>query len=451
MRNVYLSAALLLVLGGAVGGTSSTAVVSQGQASVVPAPWAVEDPADSLYRAARDALNRNDYTRAADLFRKIRDTYPKSQYTPDAYYWEAFALYRRGATSDLKTAMSSLEQQEKKYPKAATRGDARSLKTRILSELGKRGDPDAVPKVDSLAKAAARGCPDPDDEDDVRIAALNGLLQMDADRAIPILKKVLARRDECSVGLRRKAVFLVSQKQSSETESILLDAARNDPDAEVRQQAVFWLSQVGTETAVSALDSILRSSKDPELQKKAIFALSQMDNPRASAIIRTYAERTDASSEVQEQAIFWIGQHDSPENAAFLKSLYKRLSNEELKEKVIFSLSQMDGQGSGKWLMDLATNETEPIEMRKKALFWAGQTGTSITDLIGLYGRTRNAEIKEQLIFVYSQRGDKASMDKLLDIAKNEPDKELKKKAIFWLSQSDDPRAADFLQSIIDQ
>jgi hypothetical protein len=42
-------------------------------------------------------------------------------------------------------------------------------------------------------------------------------------------------------------------------------------------------------------------------------------------------------------------------------------------------------------------------------------------------------------------------MDKLLDIAKNEPDKELKKKAIFWLSQSDDPRAADFLQSIIDQ
>ncbi len=83
----------------------------------MPAPWAAEDPADSLYRAARDALNRNDYSRAADLFRKIRDTYPKSQYTPDAYYWEAFALYRRGGTSDLKTALSSLEQQEKKYPK----------------------------------------------------------------------------------------------------------------------------------------------------------------------------------------------------------------------------------------------------------------------------------------------------------------------------------------------
>jgi hypothetical protein len=63
----------------------------------------------------------------------------------------------------------------------------------------------------------------------------------------------------------------------------------------------------------------------------------------------------------------------------------------------------------------------------------------------------RNTEIKEQLIFVYSQRSDKASADKLLDIAKNEPDKELKKKAIFWLSQSNDPRAADYLQSIIEQ
>ena len=213
MRNAYLSAALLLVLGGAVSEPSSSPAVPQAQASAVPAPWAAEDPADSLYRAARDALNRNDYSRAADLFRKIRDTYPKSQYTPDAYYWEAFALYRRGGTSDLKAALNSLEQQEKKYPNAATRGDARSLATRIRGELAKRGDPDARAKVDSQAKAVAtQGCSD--DEDDTRIAALNALLQMDAERAIPILKKVLARRDTCSEVLRRKAVFLVSQKRT---------------------------------------------------------------------------------------------------------------------------------------------------------------------------------------------------------------------------------------------
>ncbi len=60
-------------------------------------------------------------------------------------------------------------------------------------------------------------------------------------------------------------------------------------------------------------------------------------------------------------------------------------------------------------------------------------------------------EMREQLIFVYSQRSEPAAVDKLLDIAKREPDVELRKKALFWLGQSDDPRAAKALQDIIEQ
>src|SRR5207249_10328290 len=55
------------------------------------------DVADSLYRAARQALNSNQYSRAAELFGSIRDRYPRSTYVPDAYYWQAFALYRPGS------------------------------------------------------------------------------------------------------------------------------------------------------------------------------------------------------------------------------------------------------------------------------------------------------------------------------------------------------------------
>jgi len=50
------------------------------------------DVADSVYRAARQALNRNDYERAAALFRSIRDRYPRSSNVPNTYYWQAFAL-----------------------------------------------------------------------------------------------------------------------------------------------------------------------------------------------------------------------------------------------------------------------------------------------------------------------------------------------------------------------
>ena len=118
---------------------------------------------------------------------------------------------------------------------------------------------------------------------------------------------------------------------------------------------------------------------------------------------------------------------------------------------MIFSLSQMHTEENGRWLMDLAMNEHEPMEMRKKALFWAGQMGAPMADLVALYDRTRNVEMKEQLIFAYSQRHDSAAIDKLIDIAKRETNPDLRKKAIFWLGQSRDPRARQVLIDIINQ
>ena len=59
------------------------------------------------------------------------------------------------------------------------------------------------------------------------------------------------------------------------------------------------------------------------------------------------------------------------------------------------------------------------------------------------------SEMKEQAIFALSQRREKAATTKLVDIARNEKDRELRKKAIFWLGQSNDPRVKDFLLEII--
>src|SRR5919201_1806721 len=67
-----------------------------------PAPWAQQDPADSLYRAAREALNRGEYRRAAQLFNEVTKRFPQSQYAQDSAYWEAFSRYRLGSTDDLK-------------------------------------------------------------------------------------------------------------------------------------------------------------------------------------------------------------------------------------------------------------------------------------------------------------------------------------------------------------
>jgi HEAT repeat protein len=55
------------------------------------------------------------------------------------------------------------------------------------------------------------------------------------------------------------------------------------------------------------------------------------------------------------------------------------------------------------------------------------------------------------LIFVYSQRDEPAALDKLIDIAKNDPNQELRKRALFWIGQSQDSRAVQALQEVIEQ
>jgi HEAT repeat protein len=285
----------------------------------------------------------------------------------------------------------------------------------------------------------------------MKVAALNALLQMDAAKARPVLRKVLARRDTGSVCLRRKAVFLVTQQKEPGTEDLLLESVRTDPDSDVREQAVFWLSQVGTDRAVGALDSILRFSQDPEIQNKAVFALSQQDTPRAQQALRTYAEREGIPEATREKAIFWLGQKQTTENASFLRSLYGKLKSQDLKKKVLFSLSQMGGEENGRWLLGVARDTSQSLEMRKQALFWAGQGGVSIAELTNLYANVGDKEMREQLIFVYSQRNEPAALDKLIDIAKTDASPDLKKRALFWLGQSEDSRAVQALQDIIDQ
>jgi HEAT repeat protein len=435
------------------------AALDQQVNPLLPEPWAKADPADSLYRLAREALSRGDYKRAAEIFHGIPERYPQSAYTTSgqALYYEAFALYRSG---DLNAARERLNQLKARFPKMA-KSDGASLLTRVCGELAKTGDESCAMSIDSTARGGSdiairagsqgRNCsPDADEDSDDRIAALNALLQMDAERAMPILQQVLARRDPCSVALRRKAVFLVSQKRTDQTANILMNVARNDPDQETREQAVFWLSQVPGSTGL--LEEILKGSGDETIKEKALFSLSQQREPRAQQALRDFATRETENSDLREKAIFWLGQNRSSENTEFLRTLYSRLTNEDLKEKILFSLSQQKGAGNEQWLMNIAVNPKENIELRKKALFWAGQSGVAISEIAQLYDRMGDSEMREAIIFALSQRqSDRTAIDKLFDIAKNEKDPELRKKAIFWLGQSHDPRVQQFLLDLINR
>ena len=181
----------------------ATAIHVPEFATAPRAAWQADDPADSLYRAGREALNRGDYRAAARTFARIAEQYPGSAYAGDALYWEAYAHYSIGETGELRAALRALDAQKARFPKAATRGDADALAVRVRGALARAGDNAAA---QSVAEAATQGQPcargNGDERDDERVAALNALLQMNADQAMPILKQVLARRDACSANLR---------------------------------------------------------------------------------------------------------------------------------------------------------------------------------------------------------------------------------------------------------
>ena len=250
-------------------------------------------------------------------------------------------------------------------PKAATRGDADALSVRIKGALARTGDNGAAEDIAKRAKGTSeQPCSRTgDDDDDERTAAINALLQMNAESAVPILKQVLAKRDACSAGLREKAVFLLSQKRTAETEDIMLGVVKNDPSREVRKKAVFWLGQVNTDKAAAALEQMLpvqhggrRDARAGRVRPHAAALGARpgrgaRDRPGPEGAGRACARRRcsgSASSSRRRTRRSCAGCSTSSPAAP------EGSSAESIRKKILFSLSQMRGEGNDKWLMDVA-------------------------------------------------------------------------------------------------
>jgi TolA-binding protein len=177
-----------------------------GLSATAPAPWAgQEDVADSAYRVARELFNRGEYGQAAQAFRVLPTRYPNSAYAPEAAYYEAFSLYRIGGTNELRQALTALEASKTKYPNAKSRTEMTNLATRIRGALARGGDAQAAAELSRTANEQGATCDR--EEQSVQAEAMNALSRSDAGNVNELITRVLARKDECSVPLRRTAIF----------------------------------------------------------------------------------------------------------------------------------------------------------------------------------------------------------------------------------------------------
>jgi len=431
-------------------------------------------PEDSLYRSAKEALNRGEYARASTMFQTVEQKYPRSRVAPAAMYWRAFALYRAGSTEELRVAIEALKAQQQRYPEAASDADAATLRTRLYAALAARGDAKAAAE---LRTAAASGT-DCDREDmEVRSEALSALAQLNPPEARTTLKKVLARRDECSVTLRRRAVYILGRTGTEESTADLLEVAKTDPDPGVRSDAINMLGRAPGAGTVKTLEQIFNESPDERTRQAVLSALRSRSGPEAKSALRRIIERSDLPERMRAEAISQLagssaewrvlvpgvppgqmastkvetrrGAGGDEEDAAYLRGLYGKTDSRAVKSAIISAVARIGG--NEQWLLGIAKNREEDTSLRREALSRIKTSSLSVDELGKLFDALSERELRSAVVNQLANRQDSAATDKLIEIARSGTDPQLRRMAIAALARKNDPRTTKLLLDLLEK
>jgi HEAT repeat protein len=105
-------------------------------------------------------------------------------------------------------------------------------------------------------------------------------------------------------------------------------------------------------------------------------------------------------------------------------------------------------------LLRIARSSRLPDERRRHAIFWLGQAaGTAVDGALDSIASDEHGdrEVRKQAVFALSQRSSSEAIPALIRVARTSRDPELRKSALFWLGQSEDPRALDLFEEILRQ
>ena len=121
-------------------------------------------------------------------------------------------------------------------------------------------------------------------------------------------------------------------------------------------------------------------------------------------------------------------------------------------EKAIFPAVLADSVTIWPDLLKIAKANTVSRKVRRSAVFWLGQAAgdaatRGLTDLVD--DGSADREVRETAVFALSQRPSDEGVPALIRIARQNKDPDLRRKAIFWLGQSDDPRALSLFEELL--
>jgi hypothetical protein len=423
--------------------------------------------ANQQYQRGREALDRGKWQEAIQAF----ELAAKDEALADAaLYWQAYANAKIPSAARALELIASLET---RFPRSSYRDDAQALAAEI--------------------RGASRGAASSGDEE-LKLMALNGLMQADEAEAIPILEELLAGNG--SSRLKERALFVLAQSDSDEAHQILARFARGEKDPELQREAIRYLGVHGSDRGLALLADLYRSltaeeakaavlesfmiageqerllelaksEPDPELRGRAIQLLGTMDasaelwelyQRESSEVMKKrllqafmvggdeehlleVARDKSQSEELRSSAIQLLGAQGATEA---LWQIYRDAPSLEVKKQVLHGLFVA---GEHEKIAEVARDPKEPLELRKAAIHNLGTTGEEAAPaLVELYRSETSTELKKQVLHALFIQD---ASSELVAIARAETNLELRKQAVHWISLLGSKEAKEFLKELL--
>jgi hypothetical protein len=121
-------------------------------------------------------------------------------------------------------------------------------------------------------------------------------------------------------------------------------------------------------------------------------------------------------------------------------------------DDLVFPAILADSVSVSRDLLDLARDHRAPRASRKAAIFWLSQeAGEAVTRELGDFvaSDAQDRELREHAVFALSQLPRDEGVPILIRVARTNRDPEIRRKALFWLGQSEDARALALFEEIL--
>ncbi|MCO7225575.1 outer membrane protein assembly factor BamD [Pleionea sp. CnH1-48] len=349
---------------------------------------------DRLYIEGQEQLDNKEWKAAQRSFARIVEEEGKK--SDAALYWLAYAQFK---SKEYHQALASIKTLAKRYPDSRWVDDAQALKIEIRDKQGSHAEID---------------------DEEMKLYAINALMNSSSDKAIKILESILD--GEHSAQVKKRAMFVLSQSGSAGAFEKIADLASGKGDPSLQVYAIETLSISGSKSASSILSNIYKKTGDTQLKLKLLKSFMVMSD----ADLLFNAAKNEQDKALQTKAIRLIG---AMGRADMLWSLYSDREYEENKEDIIQSLAV----GGGVEQLNKVIQSEKQEELVLHAVEKMGIMGADKTQkyLEAIYKNSDSIKVKERVIKALFIQSNAKS---LINIAKSESEPQLKREAIKRLS-----------------